>query len=100
MSQVTLVCAQRSREYAHSAQRRWGLQPLHPLTSTPYWVMIFVLLVPVLYPAYGVVTWVSSLERELPEVRHHLLVIICPVMNAVLVPGAPSRCLPSEFTNE
>lgn len=48
----------------------------------------------------GVVTWVSSLEWELPEVRHHLLFIICPMMTAVLVRGALSKCLPGKLMME
>lgn len=50
--------------------------------------------------ACGVIMCVSSLEWDLPEVRHHLIIIMCPVMNAVLVCGVLSRCSPGELMIE
>lgn len=97
---VNVVCAQRSEEYAPQAQRRRVSRVSSATCLHPALVNDICPTDVCLVSACGVVTWVSSLEWELLEVRDHLIIVICPVMNAVLVSGALSKCLPSELMNE
>lgn len=78
---VNLVCAQISGSM-HTQLREGGvsvvssttyLQPLMDNDICPTGAC--------LVSAFGVVTWVSSLVCDLLEVRHHLIIIVCPVMN-------------------